>query len=341
MLIINNKHNERLNYMNKLTKIGLSALAGSLVAVSAHAGSLSASGSASMSFANGDVDEKAAGATGTTGNQWTMADSITMTGGGDMDNGMSVSVSFEIDNDEADAGEVLDSHSITLDTNGMGTITFAGHGGGGFLDSNDDKSPNAYEESWDGVTNADEETLVGGVTANNMFVYNSPDMGNGTTVTVSYVPSGDAANTPNESYMDFGVTSTGLMDGLTVGFGMGTEETTVGTELDHQVAFATYSYGGITVGGNINEIEGTAASNDIEFSSLGITYAVSDEFSIGYNTSTSDNAAQAQDQEATGISASYTSGGLSVGGMINTVDNVAYAASSDTEGYELNIAFAF
>ena len=141
--------------------------------------------------------------------------------------------------------------------------------------------------------------------------------------------------------MDFGVTSTGLMDGLTVGFGMGTEETTVGTELDHQVAFATYSYGGITVGGNINEIEGDAASNDIEFSSLGITYAVTDDFSIGYNTSTSDNAAQAQDQEATGISASWTSGGVSVGGMINTVDNASYAASQDTEGYELNISFAF
>ena len=35
--------------MNKLLKIGLSALAGSLVAF-AHAGSLSASGSASLSF---------------------------------------------------------------------------------------------------------------------------------------------------------------------------------------------------------------------------------------------------------------------------------------------------
>ena len=50
--------------MNKLTKIGVSALAGSLVAVSAHAGSLSASGSASISFADGDVDEVVATATG-------------------------------------------------------------------------------------------------------------------------------------------------------------------------------------------------------------------------------------------------------------------------------------
>ena len=328
--------------MNKLTKIGLSALAGSLVAVSAHAGSLSASGSASMSFSNSDVDETVSrDGRGVGGNQWTMADSITMTGGGDMDNGMSVSVSFEIDNDEADAGEVLDSHSITLDTNGMGTITFAGHGGGGFLDSNDDKSPTAYEESWDGVTNADEETLVGGVTANNMFTYKSPDLGSGTTVTVSYIPSGDSAKTPNESYLDFGVSSTGLMDGLTVGLGMAEEETTLGTVIDHQVAFATYSVGAITVGGSMNEKEGDAASNDVEFRSFGVSYAVSDDVSISYNTSTSDNASEAQDQEASGISASWTSGGVSVGGMINTVDNASYAASQDTEGYELNISFAF
>ena len=143
--------------MNKLTKIGVSALAGSLVAVSAHAGSLSASGSASISFADGDVDEVVVPTAGLTpeGNQWSMGDSITMTGSGDMDNGMSVSVSFEIDNDDVGGGNVYDSHSITLDTNGMGTLTFAGHGGDGAVSAIDDKTPNAYEESWDGVTDAD------------------------------------------------------------------------------------------------------------------------------------------------------------------------------------------
>ena len=137
--------------MNKLTKIGVSALAGSLVAVSAHAGSLSASGSASLSFADGDVDDvvvpNTTAAPGLTpeGNQWSMSDSITMTGSGDMDNGMSVSVSFEIDNDDVGGGNVYDSHSMTLDTNGMGTLTFAGHGGDGAVSAMDDKTPNAYE----------------------------------------------------------------------------------------------------------------------------------------------------------------------------------------------------
>jgi len=50
-----------------------------------------------------------------------MGDSITMTGSGEMDNGMTISVSFEIDNDDVGGGNVYDSHSMTLDTNGGGT----------------------------------------------------------------------------------------------------------------------------------------------------------------------------------------------------------------------------
>ena len=52
-------------------------------------------------------------------------------------------------------------------------------------------------------------------------------------------------------------------------------------------------------------------------------------------------ASKASDQEASGISASFTTGGMTIGGMVNTVDNVDHTASQDTEGYELNIAFAF
>ena len=40
------------------------------------------------------------------------------------------------------------------------------------------------------------------------------------------------------------------------------------------------------------------------------------------------------------MSASFTSGGITVGGMINDVDNVSNG-TEDTEGYELNISFAF
>ena len=328
--------------MNKITKIGLSALAGSLVTLSAHAGSLSASGSASISFSDGDVDELVVG-DGLTpeGNQWTMSDSITMKGSGDMDNGMSVSVSFEIDNDETDAGDVLDTHGITLDTNGMGTLMFYGHGGDGALSAIDDKSPNAYEESWDGVTNADEETVPDGLSANNMFTYKSPDF-SGTTVTLGYIPSGTSGVTPKDGYMDFSiVNSGGLMEGLTVGLGMGESEETVGTTIDNTVMFATYATGGLTVGAHMGEADGSTSATTVDFTAIGVTYAITDDFTIGYNQSVSDKGDATIDQESSGISASYTSGGITVGGMINDVDNVGFDEADDTEGYEFNISFAF
>ena len=328
--------------MNKITKIGLSALAGSLVTLSAHAGSLSASGSASISFTDSDVDELVVGdGLEPEGNQWTMSDSIKMKGSGDMDNGMSVSVSFEIDNDETDAGDVLDTHGITLDTNGMGTLMFYGHGGDGALSAIDDKSPNAYEESWDGVTDADEETVPDGLSADNMFTYKSPDY-NGTTVTIGYVPSGVASVTPKDGYMDFSVVNKGgLIDGLTVGLGLGETEAAVGTTIDDRIFYATYSTGGLTVGATLSEEDGPTNATSVDFEAYGVTYAITDDFSIGYNISTSDKASESEDQEATGISASYTSGGVSIGGMINKVDNVVYEATDDTEGYEFNISFAF
>ena len=68
--------------MNNLKKIGLSALAGSLVAVSANAGELAVSGSAEFTYTNND------GSTGTgnniTGNPYGAQQAISFTGSGDV-----------------------------------------------------------------------------------------------------------------------------------------------------------------------------------------------------------------------------------------------------------------
>ena len=323
--------------MNKLTKIGFSALAGSLIAVSAHAGSMSVSGSAGMSISDADVDNTQA--TTAEGNTWSMGDSLTFTGSGDMDNGMSISVSFEVDNDDVGGGNVYDSHSMTLNTNGMGSITFAGHGGSSAMSAIDDKTPNAYEESWDGVTNGDEETLVGGSSGDNMFTYKSDEI-NGMQVTVGYLPGGTAKTTTG-SYMDFAVSvKPEAVEGLTLGFGMGESEETAGSAVDEQALYALYTYGSFTIGYQMNEADGPSATDDVEFTAAGVSYAVTDDISIAYNQSTSDMASATNDQEASGISASFTTGGITVGGMMNSIDNVSHS-TKDAEGYELNIAFAF
>jgi outer membrane protein OmpU len=318
--------------MNKLTKIGFTALAGSLIAVSAHAGGMTVSGSASISFSDSDTDN--ASATTAEANQWSMGDSITFSGGGELDNGMAVAVKFEADNDEDDAGAFLDSHSVTLSSAEMGSLTFAGHGGASNLDNMDDKTPNAYEESWDGVAEADEETVPNGITGNNSFFYTAPSMG-GATFSVAYVPQGETA-TPNGSYVDFGVVfKPEAVEGLEIGVAFGETEETAGTTVDEQAIYAKYTMGSITAGMNVNE------TDTVDFTSFGISFAVTDDISVAYNTSESELSGSANDQEASGVSASFTTGGMTIAGMVNTVDNASHEAANDTEGYEINFSFAF
>ena len=117
--------------MNNIKKIGLSALAGSLVAFSANAGELTASGSTSISMTNGAKNAKTT---------MSMGNSVTFSGTTELDNGFEVTYSVEFDGDEGDQGEGLDSNSIKINTNGMGTIVYAGHGGSSAMSMNDDKT---------------------------------------------------------------------------------------------------------------------------------------------------------------------------------------------------------
>ena len=87
--------------MNKLTKYGLTALAGSLVATSVSAGELGVSGSWSWSYDAGDSDE-------VTGNPFSMGDSVTFSGSGETDQGWTAGVSYELD------GGTYDDYKLTL-----------------------------------------------------------------------------------------------------------------------------------------------------------------------------------------------------------------------------------
>ena len=179
--------------MNKYKKIGLTALAGSLVAGSVSAAEMSASGSATMSFSGGDEKSNH-------GNGWTMADSVTFSASGDV-NDIGVTLSIELDGDAqsekvnptaasatATSSNVVDSHSISLDFGDAGTLVFAGHGGDGFMSANDDVMPTASEEPWDVISGAD-AGVVNGFSGDNMFTYKySHD--SGLNLTASYINAG-------------------------------------------------------------------------------------------------------------------------------------------------------
>jgi len=324
--------------MNTLKKIGLTALAGSLVATSVFAGEMSVSGSAGLTFAGQDKT--------TAGNGFTMSDEITFSGGGEMDNGWTVAVSMQLDNNAVGgAGEYMDNRSIKIGMGDAGTISFVGHGGDSALGAVDDVMPHADgNETWDTIGDATGGTAsfnsISGVSTNNMFSYNNSSIVDGLSFTASLTPSNGGTNV--ESTMSYAVAYTGV-DGLTVGYAMDENSEAGALQTDFTTMYAKYAYGPVTVGYQVSEEDSATAADNDEFTAYGISYAVSDALTISYNESSYDAATVATDQEITAIAVSYTMGSMAVSATSVSMDNAggSTAALDDVQGYELNLSFAF
>ena len=314
--------------MDNLKKVGLTALAGSLV-VAGHvsAAEMSVSGSATMSYNGGDEDK-------TEGQGWTMGDSVTFSASGDV-NDIGITYSVELDGDAAAGGGGVDNYSLAFDLGDAGSLTFAGHGGSGFMDANDDVMPTAHEEPWDVVTSA-ETQLIGGHAGDNMFTYKySHD--SGLNLTVGYLNAADAVT--DVSYTDYGVTYTG-MEGLTLGYGQGDVEQTTNTKSDESTMFAKYAIGQVTVGIQMSEKD-NESGNDYETTGVGISYQVNDDLAVSYGSHITEVDGSNPDQEASAISVSYTMGSLSMSLSMHQVDNINNVATNDREAYNVSLGFAF
>ena len=314
--------------MNNIKKIGLTALAGSLVASSVSAATLSASGSAGMSYTGGDEKK-------TQGQGWTMGDSITMSASGDV-NDIGVTLSFEIDNDDTGGGDVYDSHSIAFDLGDAGSLTFHGHGGSSALGAKDDVMPSANEEPWDIVTGA-EAHVIGGAGGDNMFAYSYAHE-SGITGTVTYVNAADAVT--DVSSTSYGIEYTG-MEGLTVGYAQQDVEVTTNTKGDESTMYAKYAIGGFTVGIQMSEND-METGNDYESTGIGISYQVNDDLSVSYGNHEIEEVGSGNpDQEASALSFSYTMGSLGIKGTVHDVDNIDNSSTNSREAYSLGLSFNF
>ena len=314
--------------MNNIKKIGLTALAGSLVASSVSAATLTATGSAGMSFTGGD--EKA-----TQGQGWTMGDSITMSASGDV-NDIGVTLSYEIDNDDTGGGDVYDSHSIAFDLGDAGSLTFHGHGGSSALGAKDDVMPTAWEEPWD-ILPSSETNLIGGAGGDNMFAY-SYSHDSGITGTVTYVNAADAVT--DVSSTSYGVEYTG-MEGLTVGYAQQDVETVTNTKSDESTMYAKYAIGGITIGIQMSEAD-FESSTDYESTGIGVSYQVSDDLTLSYGNHEIEAVGSGNpDQETASIGFSYTMGSLSIAGGLHDGDNINNSSTNSREKYSLGLTFAF
>ena len=319
--------------MNNFKKVGLTALAGSLIASSAFAASMSVTGGADISLVNSSNADQ--------GNGFSSGDSLNFSASGELDNGFVVTSNVEVD------GGNYDDRSVVIAMPEMGTLTFQ-QSGSTAMGAVDDVTPTAWDSSWDvlGSTTtapatgqALKATTIGGYGTNNEFSYSAPEMVEGLGVTISYTPSG--ASRPDGT-TSFALAYTGV-EGLTVGYAEEDNGLSGTSKIDANTMYAKYAFGSFTVGVQSSEADGGLAASDDEFSAHGITYQLTDDLTIGYHASEYQFGDKTADQETKSVQAAYTMGGMTLKAQSVSMDNVggSTAARDDVDGYKFSVSFAF
>jgi outer membrane protein OmpU len=315
--------------MNNLKKIGLTALAGSLVVTSAFAGELTVTGAASMGVANisGTADDGL-------GKNFSMGNSVYLAGSGEMDNGMTVSISFELDTGALSTSAVagpFDNHYVEVGSDALGTLRFSGHGGSSAQSALEVTAAGDLWNNTLGLTG----TITNAAAGDNSLFYTLPEMVDGLAVTASMAPGTTAAT---DTHTSVGLAYTGV-DGLTLKLGRGDSGTkTAGIE--STTMSASYAIGSFTVSASNTEADKTGAANR-EVTSYQLAYTVSENMSLTYGTETFDLTGNSVDEEVSGIGVSYTTGGMTISGSMINAEGGANAATADTDKWSLTAAFAF
>jgi outer membrane protein OmpU len=323
-----------------IKKIGLTALAASLVSTSAFAGELTASGAASITV------ENYSGVLRNAGVAYSMADSVILSGSGELDNGLTVSMSFELEGG-GDANNSFDDMSTTISSETLGTLVFAAHGGSSAVSAIDATAAGDIFDGFDGkvgtaetATSAGDAAMLTSPGGNNTMLYTLPAMVDGLSLSASYTPQGSNA----ESSSAFGGTFTGV-EGLSVSYGIGSNDGSAGTgnNADVTTMKASYAVGPVTLAYSDHEFDSASATRDQDTTSYSIAYTVTDGISITYGTETIDSGETAVDAEYSGVSVAYTSGGMTITAVSEEAENVSYTNTSteDVDYWGLTVAFAF
>ena len=333
--------------MNNLKKIGLSALAGSLVAVSANAGEFSVSGSAEFTYNNKD------GSTGSgnnvNGDPYSASEEIAFTGSGDVGFGELTVKRVLADN----AASTATSYS-TLDMGDMGTIGFDSAGGSlAGTAPNDDLLPTAFEEAWHGTS----EDYVSGAAGNSTLSYANTVMG--VNFSIAYDKGADTANRGDGANSGDGRTgsttswyaSTAVpgIDGLTIGGGH-SETTDVRATSDaanYVVGHVLYNAGNFSLGYRQAQQDlGGQTDRSVHVTGYSVAFNVNENFAVSYGVQDAEQQANSAntttvEEEVTGISASYTMGAASVRLSNSTSDNDGFSTATEKEVTELSLVLSF
>ena len=308
--------------MNNLKKLGLTALGTALVSSSAFAGALDVTGTAGITYTGNSTQDNG-------DSKLAQKTTISFTGSADLDNGFTVSY---YNNVSGEAMTAANSH-FDVDMGDMGKLRFAGTGasGNGAVGQWDDKMPAANEESWHQGTDGIDQQV-----RDDSLIYTN-SMIDGVTVILNYKP----GETTHDSTVGGGIQFTGV-EGLEVGIASEDNNTTDGAVVENTVAYITYAMDAFTVGFQANETDSQTASADTEFEAWGVSYAVSEDISISYGSSTVEfENTSLSDQEADAIGVSWTNGSMSVTASRHDIANVAGTSTDDRDVTEVNLTFAF
>ena len=310
--------------MNNLKKVGLTALATTLVSTASVAGELSVSGSAALSYTGLSTNSAV--------NPWAQGDSIKFNGSGDLDNGMTVAVYYELDS----GGAAYDDYNLVLGMGDMGSLSFSGNSkSGSGVDKLKDIVPNAYTPIYEATDSTDSGLID--ASGNNQAGQWGYDITVGNAaLSASYNPEPAAGKTAETG---FAVVYSGLMDGLELSAGYFDD----GDEAENDTLGVKYAMGNVTAAYQMTKIDYAATgSTDQDADHYGVSIAINDSLSVSAAQQSIEFDGTAEDEKNTGIGGSYTVGSISMYGGFNKLENKGGSASAkDVEASIFNISFAF
>jgi len=336
--------------MNKLKKLGVSALAGSLAAFSAQAAELSFSGDSSVSYTSGNATVNPSAAAGVSADV-----GMSFSASGELDNGWTVATAVDTGNNNT-----ASSAQLTVTLGDMGTLQF-NQIAGSFVRGLDDTLPTAWEETSDADGHTNVASIVGDATNDGSISYKSPafDLGGASIQamidydTAPGVADGGQAATIARSTFDSGL-AVGLdvsVAGLTIKAGHETLDAIVSTRNDqnNSVYSAVYSAGAFSVGyaeWEHNDGAAGTAGADYHGEGMSIAFNVNDNLTVSYGShedSKEDDSdtTNTVDVDIDSIQAAYTMGSMAIKVQNTQTDNPNFVNNTEAENTEINVSFSF
>jgi hypothetical protein len=347
--------------MNKLTKVGFSALCGSLAAISAaNAGDLTVTGGVDLTFVSNSE--------GTTGNPVGMGSNVNFKGSMELDNGWLVDYTIAEANSLA-----FSAANVTFTMGGLGKLNINQGDSGNGIKAIDDKMPTAWEEAWGAGLNPGVKLVLGSGASMNVM-YTTPTI-LGTTLTYTLAPdygtsdtadkTTAASETSAQESQDVTINinpslGTEFLSGLNIFAGgsvVSRQDNATDTEEDAYEASGgvTFSLGPVSIGAQLSGLysgeETDGNYHTYKNQAFGVSFNLNDDLSVSYGKYLTEKAGRTNNTddvspnqlyvEVNSIQAAYTMGGASVRIASSTAENVGWSGGKNEKTTTVSLSLAF